>query len=547
MQRAMERIPKRETMTVEFKSDRGNGYPDEALVDEIVGMANSEGGSLYLGVEDDGTVTGLCDKHKDSIGLTAMIANRTRPSLSVRSEIISVGDKNVMVVAVPKSFAVMATVTGKILRRRLKMDGEPESVPMYPYEIASRLSDLRRLDFSGQPVAGATPDDFSPAQFDRLHAAIGKLEADRTLQGLSDGELTQALRLTATVDGVTYPTLTGLLILGKEERLSELVPTAKADFQVLQGTKVVINGSYLKPLLELMEIFDNFFRAWNPEEEQDKGLFRIPIPAFSPMAFREAVANAFVHRDYSMLGNVRIQINDEGMTVSSPGGFVDGVTLNNILTAEPYGRNPTLSDALKRIGLVERTGRGVDRIFSGSIMYGRPWPDYTESTSREVVLFLPRSKADGDFMRLLEAVRQKQGSEPSIYMQMILSALRKNAAMSQDMLAQTTNLPLNRLLPALETLRGQGFIISTGYGKLYRLAIISTAQKQEKPAEAEKLIIELAHRQSGFVTKKDVSELLQTSEVKAYRYLQNLCKSGKMVLAQGGKYAKYRLVKEGAK
>ena len=92
MQRAMERIPKRETMTVEFKSDRGNGYPDEALVDEIVGMANSEGGSLYLGVENDGAVTGLCDRHKDSIGLTAMIANKTRPSLSVRSEIISVGD-----------------------------------------------------------------------------------------------------------------------------------------------------------------------------------------------------------------------------------------------------------------------------------------------------------------------------------------------------------------------------------------------------------------------------------------------------------------------
>lgn len=63
-----------------------------------------------------------------------------------------------------------------------------------------------------------------------------------------------------------------------------------------------------------------------------------------------------------MMGSVRVQINDEGLTISNPGGFVEGITLNNLLTAEPYGRNPLLSDALKRIGLAERTGRGIDRI-----------------------------------------------------------------------------------------------------------------------------------------------------------------------------------------
>lgn len=64
-------------------------------------------------------------------------------------------------------------------------------------------------------------------------------------------------------------------------------------------------------------------------------------------------------------------IEDEGMTISSPDGFIEGINLNNPLTVEPHGRNQTLADALKRIGLAERTKHGIDRIFEEFIMYGR--------------------------------------------------------------------------------------------------------------------------------------------------------------------------------
>ena len=53
------------------------------------------------------------------------------------------------------------------------------------------------------------------------------------------------------------------------------------------------------------------------------------------------------------------------MTISNPGGFIDGIRADNLLDAEPHGRNPALADAMKRIGLAERTGRGIDRIFEG--------------------------------------------------------------------------------------------------------------------------------------------------------------------------------------
>ena len=66
----MRTIPKKETLTVEFKSDQA-GYSDSDLIDEIVGMTNTQGGDLYLGVEDNGEITGVGKKRQDPIGAAA--------------------------------------------------------------------------------------------------------------------------------------------------------------------------------------------------------------------------------------------------------------------------------------------------------------------------------------------------------------------------------------------------------------------------------------------------------------------------------------------
>jgi ATP-dependent DNA helicase RecG len=79
-------------------------------------------------------------------------------------------------------------------------------------------------------------------------------------------------------------------------------------------------------------------------------------------AFRGAVANALIHRDYHRMGAVHVRLEDDALVISNPGGLVDGVTLANLLVTEPRPRNRALADAMKRIGVVERSGRGVDTI-----------------------------------------------------------------------------------------------------------------------------------------------------------------------------------------
>lgn len=546
-------LPKKETLTVEFKSDRGKGYSDEGLVDEIVGMTNTEGGTLYLGIEDDGRVSGIVKHHQDPIGLAALIANRTRPSLSVRTEILYSDDLPVMAISIPKSYSVIATVSGKILKRRLKVDGSPEVIPMYPYEIYTRLSDLRKLDFSTQPIQDGTAEDLDPNQLFRLRETIQNQNGDQQLLALSDEELEQALRLTMRVGEVVYPTLTGLLLVGKESSLKRLIPTASAVFQVMQGTRVVMNESFTKPIMELVDVFSSYMKAWNPEKEFDYGMFRIPIPEFSKPAFREGLINAFAHRDYSMMGSVRIQVSDEGLTISNPGGFIEGITLENLLTAEPCGRNPLLSDALKRIGLAERTGRGIDRIFEGSITFGRPWPDYSESTSKQVTLFIPRAKADTEFIQMIMDEQKSMGHPLAIHTLLILSVLYSERKVSMHDLVERTHASLTRLKPLIETLIERGVVEEIGRAsqrmlmlgqKVYRKTGKTkeyTRQRGIDQVRFPEMILKLAESQNGAITKTDVVELLRVSKPKAYALLQQLCEERKLVLTGRGRYAKYEL------
>ena len=89
-------IPTHEDLTTEFKSD-ADGLRDSTLIETVVGLANTKGGTLFVGVEDDGRITGINERHRDSIGVVALIANRTVPPVSVRAEIISAENKDVLV------------------------------------------------------------------------------------------------------------------------------------------------------------------------------------------------------------------------------------------------------------------------------------------------------------------------------------------------------------------------------------------------------------------------------------------------------------------
>ena len=540
-------IPMKENLTTEFKSDKKR-YPDNLLIEELVGMANTKGGELYLGVEDNGEITGVHKVHEDINGLKALVANMTVPSLSVRAEILYEDGKKVLKIEIPMSRSIIATTSGKLLKRRLKIDGSPENVPMYPYEINTRLSELSLLDFSGQILSGAKIEDLDPNERIRLKKIIELRHGDSLLLELEDEELDKALQLVKEENGQLFPTVTGI---GKEKRLIELMPTAKSVFQVLDGTIVRKNEEFSKPLLETFEIFEENFKVWNPETEIENGLFRIPVPEFSYNAFREALVNAFCHRDYSMLGSVRLAITDEGMTISSPGGFIDGVNLKNLLTVEPHGRNQTLANALKRIGLAERTGRGIDRIFEGSIIYGRPWPDYSESSTTIVKVFIQKAKPNIPFLRMIYEAGKRNGKSLSINSLLILSLIEFERKVTLQGIIQKINLTETRIKANINKLIEEGLIEEIGSRKnkeyilsksVYMENNNSIGYVRQSGIDAirhEEMVLKLVKESNNGVRREEVSELLNVSKDKAYLVLKKLVESNKIELIGKGRGAKY--------
>lgn len=545
----MANINFKESLTVEFKSDKKK-YPDSEIIEAVVAFANTEGGEFYLGVEDDGEVTGLHKDHRDIDRVNAFIANKTIPPVSVRSEILLFDGIPVLKITVPRHKNIVAASSGKLVRRRIKVDGMPENVPMYPYEIVSRLSDLSLLDYSAQPVAGSNVQDFDPLERERLRNIIRIYHGETMLLGLEDRELDQALRLTTMVDGKICPTLTGLLILGRKDRLQELVPTAESAIQVMDGTNLKVNESFTLPLLAAFEKITDYFNAWNREEEMEDGLFRISIPNYDKRAFREALVNAFSHRDYSMLGRVRVLINNEGLTISNPGGFIEGINYKNLIDAEPHGRNPVLADCLKRIGLAERSGRGIDRIYEGTLRYGKGVPDYSQSSDQMVRLFIPNSLPDKSFISMLTEEEKKHHHDFSIYALLVLNYLKKQHRVQFEDLKGDFSIEESRLRVILESLVEYGIAEAIGNGK-NRSYILSAKVYKARGAlpgyvrqvginrirYPEMILKFLAEK--GKISRQDVAELLHVTPSAAYRLLQTLKNEGKIRLEGKGRSAKY--------
>lgn len=547
-------LPPRESLTVEFKSDRTR-LPDRDLVEAVVCLANAEGGELWLGVEDDGTPTGLHPEHLQLTGLAGMVAARTSPSLPVVVTPVTLDGVSVAQIAVPKAQGEVATTSGVYLRRRIRPDGQPECVAMLPHDRASRVSSFGLVDASAQIVSGATLADLDPLERERLRQCVQQYGGDRVLLELDDEALDGALGLTARLpDGSgRAPTLTGLLLVGKEAALRELLPTHEFAFQVLAREAVGFNEFRRFPLLKALDWLETNFRPYNPEREIQVGLFRVPVPKVDLGAFREAVANALVHRDYHRLAAVHVRLDDEGLTISNPGGLVDGVTLANLLTTEPRPRNRTLADAMKRVGVVERSGRGVDKIYRGMLRFGRPEPDYRRTDVNNVVLKLATVDADEAFLKLvIEQERNQQGRELPIDTLIALAALRELKRLSTEELAahiQREPAQAKRTLEALVEMglvqahgnaRGRSYTLTAGVYQADGDKAAYTRQVGFSALQHEQLVLSYA-RQHGLIKRADVIELCRLTEGQAKELLKRLKDEGKLIMQGAGRASAYAL------
>lgn len=531
-------LAKGETLTVEFKSDK-NCLPDRELIAAVVALANTEGGDLYLGIEDNGVVTGLHANHRDITGLSVLIANGTNPPISVRVELLEYHLTPVARIRVPKSRQLVSTSKGLLQRRRLLANGKPEAVPFYPHEFVQRQSVLGLVDPSATPLVSLTVNVLNPLERQRIREAIRRYGGDLSLLPLADEEFDRALGLVKTVEGVQYPTFAGLLLLGREEELRQDIPAYEVAFQVLEGTSVRVNEFFRKPLLQTFEDVERLFAARVTENEFQAGLFRVPVPNYDRRAFREALVNALVHRDFARFGAVHVRLGDDGLSISNPGGFVEGVTLSNLLVTEPRPRNPLLADIVKRIGLAERTGRGIDRIYEGLLRYGRPAPDYGRSDATSVIVQMSNAESDLGFLEMVLREEERTGRPMPLDSLIILSCLRRERRLTTGDLAPYIQKSEHEIRAVLEKMVESGLVTAhgTGRGRTYTLSAKmyrTVGQKADyvrqvgfDSIQQEQMVLRYIN-EHGSIKRAEVAELCRLSLPQAYHLLKRLKDLGKI-------------------
>lgn len=223
------------------------------------------------------------------------------------------------------------------------------------------------------------------------------------------------------------------------------------------------------------------------------------------------------------------------------------------MTVEPHGRNKTLADAFKRIGLAEKTRRGIDRIFEGSILFERPWPDYSESTGTMVKLFIQRAKPDFAFTKMISDEQNRIGKLLHINSLLILYCVNTERRINLKRIIELTHISESKAKNKVEKLEESGLIEASGQGKnrfyllsakIYRSTHNTVGYVRQTDIDEvryEELILKLARKSEKGISRKDVCELLNVSKDQAYRLLKKLVKSDELEVVGKGNTTKYEI------
>lgn len=438
-----------ETHWLDFKPWTGPKEDMRVAIEYAACFANAQGGVIVFGVADRTRTRAAAIHGAKGYKLDTWrrdIYDHTRPNLTVSVEELTVpeGTGKLLVVRVaPGSDPPYGTMQGAFKQRVGK-----NCMPMDPRAFARTRISTGAVDWSGEPAEGVDRSDLDPVEIARARNVLRRFRPQSELLNVNDDALLIGLGAVRK----KRVTRAGLLLFGREPLLVEHCPQHQVHY-VYQPTetRVARNDSHRIGLLHTLERIEQVFTSpANPEQELSSGLFKLRIPAFPVEVVREAVLNAVTHRDYSDPGEVLLRHTPRQLVVTSPGGFLAGITPQNILRHEPVARNRLLAEMFEKLGLVERAGIGRRRIFIPLLEYGKRVPEY-ESDGSRVTLHL----FDGTFderMALLVAKWRGEGREIDLDGLLVLTFMKEQAFIDARAAAELLQLSLQDARAVLDYL-----------------------------------------------------------------------------------------------
>ena len=422
-----------ESITTEFKRE----YTED-IKKTIIAFANTRGGELLIGVEDDGTVLGVTNVDETMLKVTNAARDSIKPDVTMflLCEKRELDGKDIVAVSVQKGTACPYYLASKGLR--------PEGV-------------FVRQGASSVPATGSAilkmiketdGDDYESARSLNQELTFEDTERFFLEENIPLGpEQKRTLGLTRE-DGVF--TNLGLLLSDQCMHTTKIAVFQGSSKMVFKD-RAEFSGSLFRQVEDIYTYIDRFNRV----RAEFPGLKRVDTRDYPQEALREALFNAIVHRDYSYSGSTLISIFDDRIEFVTLGGLPKGIAMSDVMMGVSVPRNRSLANIFYRLHLIEAFGTGMLKI--KECYAGYPCQPAVETSENAFKMALPNVNYWTETASEKTPLSEKE--------EWILKYISAQQSVSRAEIETASGLSQSVTIRALKRLLELGLIQKVGNGK----------------------------------------------------------------------------------
>ncbi len=381
---SVSRYPESESVLLEFKREVPK---NEQIVKTIIGFCNQKGGKLILGIDDARTIVGLPEDQINQLleTLDHSIYEACYPPIIPLISTQVFGDKTVLIIAVSSGMNKPYFRKSEGIEKGTYIRVGRSTVHATPSMIEELKWQSHRIDFETLPVYNGSLDALDNQLIqnfldNRKNQASAKVTQD----------VMRSYSLVVEEHSKLFPTYAGLLNFGKKPQffLSEAMIIV-SHFRGIEGRDAIATIDCEGTLLNQFHQAHHFVLSRLSKAFSIAGVIRDEKLEIPEIAFREALINLLIHRNYHIKAPSKISIYDDRLELFSPGGFSGPIEQDQLLMGLTYLRNPAICKIFRERGLVEKMGTGFINIFKSYESWGLEKPQIIEGANF-VKCILPR-------------------------------------------------------------------------------------------------------------------------------------------------------------
>ena len=385
---------------------------------EIVAFANTNDGTIYIGIDDDGKIVGLTNAEKDLEALSGMIREGIKSDLTLYTKIYieKINNKDIIIVKVSEAPNKPYYLSDK----GLKSSG----VYLRHGNVSVQASEEVIKKMLVESNSNSFESNISKEQ--NLHFDYLKCLFKQHNLEINDNKF-KTLNI---VDLNNRYTNLGLL-LSDECPYSIKCAIFNGNNKLEFKDRKEFTGSVLKQANEAFEYLNLFNRI----KGKIVGLERVDTRDYPEYALREALLNAIIHRDYNFTGSILISLFDERFEITSLGGLVKGLNMEDLYYGVSESRNPNLANVFYRLKYVESFGTGIERIFESYENYDKKPLLLNTKNTFKVVLYNVNHIDENSVKKLPSNLTQEE---------QIIEYLKKNEKVNRKIVEALLNISKTR-------------------------------------------------------------------------------------------------------